>query len=51
MIIRCPKCGKTLSRIHRLSWMRTLPMTRHYACFSCKSKFLRLLGLMFKVRA
>lgn len=51
MILCCPKCGKSLSRITRLSWMRTLPMTRHYACFVSKSKYLRFLGLMFTVRA
>ena len=51
MSIRCPKCGATVSRIYRLAWMRILPMSRHYACFSCKSKYLRFMGLMFKVMA
>ena len=38
---KCPKCHSILyDRIHRKSWMRLIPGTKLYYCYSCMRKFM-----------
>ena len=40
MLRTCPGCQKTMERIRRKPWMRTIPRSKHYLCPKCGYAFL-----------
>ena len=41
-VIHCPKCqSRNRTRIARSWWMRLLPGSRYYQCYSCYQRYLR----------
>jgi uncharacterized protein with PIN domain len=45
----CPHCEADLRRTHRTAWMRLLPFSKFYVCESNHHRYLRFLGMIFKV--
>jgi len=44
-VTRCPKCqSRNRTRISRIWWMRLLPGSRYYQCYSCYQPYLKWCG-------
>lgn len=48
--VRCPRCSANMERIKRQAFMRMLPGSRHYICWDCNLRYLRVLGKLIALR-